>query len=391
MNEREEKELQKTYASWTLEDLLKALTTDRSQFRPEVLPLIEREVRSRNVAVPVPPAPVTGTKPAEQQGPKVPLGKRLLRVLALILLLVSSVAIANAVTAAILPDKNIAVIAGMGIFALALLSVSILLTRYVAARVPVFRDSTIPRSHDIWLVAIVVACLLSWIGVLAALPEALAWPAIFLTIAAAAIPFKERVFRIRSYLVCIMAIVSTSLLINYPAMFLGMATKRAETRGKDFSAIVEAFTQHATDSNFRNAIGVPTALSVESIKPTNLLLVEAQGDKEPFRCRVSSWDTYVPESQRPRSISDVRFVALVGPRVCVSPRLGPFDQSDATVAIPVLLFRWPEMAQVGHISLSATVVVRKTGSVLGLYWRTFRRETNLADQLRAAQSKAPRE
>lgn len=58
MNAVERKELVRVYSTWEDAVLLTALTTGRTQYRPEVLPLIEAEVAKRNL--PIPPTPSIG-------------------------------------------------------------------------------------------------------------------------------------------------------------------------------------------------------------------------------------------------------------------------------------------------------------------------------------------
>lgn len=52
MNDTERCNLVRVYSTWEDSALLTALTTGRSQYRPEVLPLIEAEVQKRSLTVP---------------------------------------------------------------------------------------------------------------------------------------------------------------------------------------------------------------------------------------------------------------------------------------------------------------------------------------------------
>lgn len=61
MNEQEQAEFAARYATWTDAALRSALTTDRTQYRPEILPLLEAELRRRNAPL---PAPVTEAHPS---------------------------------------------------------------------------------------------------------------------------------------------------------------------------------------------------------------------------------------------------------------------------------------------------------------------------------------
>ena len=56
MNDKERQELVARYSSLTDDSLLAALTGERHQYRPEVLPVLEQEARKRNLAVPATPA-----------------------------------------------------------------------------------------------------------------------------------------------------------------------------------------------------------------------------------------------------------------------------------------------------------------------------------------------
>jgi hypothetical protein len=64
MNDTEERKLARVYSSWEDASLLAALTTGRSQYRPDVVPLIEAEVAKRNL--PIPPAPCATVATATQ-------------------------------------------------------------------------------------------------------------------------------------------------------------------------------------------------------------------------------------------------------------------------------------------------------------------------------------
>jgi hypothetical protein len=62
MHQTNEADLQAIYAGWSDEQLITAATTDRSQYRPEALPLIRQELSRRNVVLPpTPPALPHGT------------------------------------------------------------------------------------------------------------------------------------------------------------------------------------------------------------------------------------------------------------------------------------------------------------------------------------------
>jgi len=62
MDDGERQELVARYSSWTDAALVVALTTDRHQYRQEVLPLMEDEARRRNL-----PLPASITNPAPSQ------------------------------------------------------------------------------------------------------------------------------------------------------------------------------------------------------------------------------------------------------------------------------------------------------------------------------------
>jgi hypothetical protein len=69
MNDREQDQAVVTYASWSEDDLVKAVTVDRDKYRSEVLPLIEHEIKKRglnNLSLPpvaaVAPSPDSATK-----------------------------------------------------------------------------------------------------------------------------------------------------------------------------------------------------------------------------------------------------------------------------------------------------------------------------------------
>lgn len=59
MREQETAELERLYRGWTDEALVLALTDNRAQYRREVLPIMERELQSRNLAVPSAPPPLS--------------------------------------------------------------------------------------------------------------------------------------------------------------------------------------------------------------------------------------------------------------------------------------------------------------------------------------------
>jgi hypothetical protein len=56
MNDHERQELATRYSSLTDDSLLAALTGERHQYRPEVLPLLEDEAQKRNLSAPATPA-----------------------------------------------------------------------------------------------------------------------------------------------------------------------------------------------------------------------------------------------------------------------------------------------------------------------------------------------
>lgn len=64
MDDTERQNLARVYSTWEDAALLAALTTGRSQYRPEVLPLIEAEAAKRKLPVPPPPC---ATVPAPTQ------------------------------------------------------------------------------------------------------------------------------------------------------------------------------------------------------------------------------------------------------------------------------------------------------------------------------------
>lgn len=63
MNDTERQGLTDAYSACADKALLTALTTERSQYRPEVLPLMEAEVRKRNLPIPPPPCALTAPTP----------------------------------------------------------------------------------------------------------------------------------------------------------------------------------------------------------------------------------------------------------------------------------------------------------------------------------------
>lgn len=69
MKEHEQKEFAARYASWTDTALLAAMTTERAQYRPELLPLLEAELQRRNVPL---PAAGTDAPPSAEAPPSRP-------------------------------------------------------------------------------------------------------------------------------------------------------------------------------------------------------------------------------------------------------------------------------------------------------------------------------
>ena len=58
MKKQESAELEQLYREWTDDALVLALTDNRAQYRREVLPIIEKELQTRNLPVPSAPPPL---------------------------------------------------------------------------------------------------------------------------------------------------------------------------------------------------------------------------------------------------------------------------------------------------------------------------------------------
>ena len=210
-------------------------------------------------------------------------------------------------------------------------------------------------SYDRWLIAIGLASVVVWIRAFPdiGIPD-LVWQVayLFCIVAAIVVSFKSRVFLFRNYAVVGIAIGSCLATTMYPAMIHISSLAQSFERTRQFAEVIKDCRELATESQFYAAMVQETNVVPRQGLEGGVLVLEANGEREPFDLKAHPWESTVPTrllAADPASIRSIVIVASYGWRAQSPTRAR--NLSDIS-GLPVLLFSWPDKRILGKTKVS---------------------------------------